>query len=58
MGIGRTIKLSRMVGDANHPSQEYEKTRYPQLVGIARKPLAELTNSALPVRERFSRTGG
>jgi hypothetical protein len=36
--------------DAYAPSQEYEKTRYPQFMGIAGKALMELTNSALPAR--------
>ena len=56
MGIGRTIKLLRIVRDAYDPSQEYEKTRYPQLMEIVGKAFMEFTDSAVSVRDRFAPT--
>jgi len=52
--IGRTIKLRRIVRDAHDPSQDYEKTRYPQLMGTVGKAFMEFTDSTVPERYRFA----
>ena len=50
MRIGRTMKLSRIVGNAYDQSREYEKTRYPQLMWTPGKAFMEFTDSNVAVR--------